>query len=181
MINKEWTLFLDRDGVLNKDVVNGIGYVIGVENMNVLPGVPEAMQKLSLLFGTIVICTNQRSIGKGLLSLEEFHRMNEKMLSVLEPAGGRIDKIYFAPDLEDDAFNRKPKPGMALQAKQDFPHIDFSKSVMVGNNLSDMQFARNAGINETVFVTTTIPDVPYPNPLIDKKFDSLKAYADSLG
>ncbi len=160
--------------------MNGVGYVIGVENMNVLPGVAEAMQKLAALFGTIVICTNQRSIGKGLLSVEEFHRMNEKMLGTIVPAGGRIDKIYFAPDLQDEAFDRKPNPGMALQAKRDFAHIDFSKSVMIGNNVSDMQFARNAGIAETVFVTTTIANPPFPNPLIDKKFNSLKEYADSL-
>ena len=66
----------------------------------------------------------------------------------------RIDEIYYAPDLESDAHHRKPNTGMGLQAKQDFPSIDFSKSVMVGNNFSDMDFGKRLGM-KTVFVETT--------------------------
>jgi histidinol phosphatase-like enzyme len=68
---------------------------------------------------------------------------------------------------------------MALQAKQDFPQIDFSKSIMVGNKLSDMQFARNAGI-PSVFAATTNPDTPYPHPLIDLRVNSLLEFAQLI-
>ena len=67
---------------------------------------------------------------------------------------------------------------MALQAQNDFPEIDFSKSVMVGNKLSDMKFGRNAGIN-TVFVTTTNPEY-YPDDTIDLRFDNLLHFAKTL-
>jgi histidinol phosphatase-like enzyme len=68
---------------------------------------------------------------------------------------------------------------MAFQAKEHFPSIDFSKSIIVGNKPSDMKFGRNAGIH-TVFVATTNPEVEYPNPLIDLRFDNLLAFAQAL-
>ncbi|MDE1192121.1 MAG: HAD-IIIA family hydrolase [Arachidicoccus sp.] len=175
--NKNWTLFLDRDGVLNED--NPGDYVKDLDKYRIMPGVKEAMKKLSGIFGTIVVCTNQRGVSKGVFTIETMHAMNNILLKEIKNSGGRIDKIYYAIDLEDNAPNRKPNPGMALQAKQDFPQIDFSKSIMVGNNISDMQFARNAGINTTIFLTTT-NDVTLPHPLIDAKFDSLKSFADNI-
>jgi histidinol phosphatase-like enzyme len=68
---------------------------------------------------------------------------------------------------------------MAIKAKEDFPEIDFSKSIMVGNKPSDMRFGRAAGMF-TIFVTTTNPDQPFPHPDIDLRFDSLAAFAHAL-
>ena len=68
---------------------------------------------------------------------------------------------------------------MALQAKKDFPQIDFTKSIMVGNRVSDMGFGKNAGM-KTVFVATTNPEVTVPNPLIDLRFDNLISFAKAL-
>ncbi len=68
---------------------------------------------------------------------------------------------------------------MALQAKTDFPEIDFSKSIMIGNRLSDMAFGKNAGMN-TIFVATTHPETSFPNPLIDLRFEDLEAVANAL-
>ena len=68
---------------------------------------------------------------------------------------------------------------MALQAKKDFPQIDFSKAIMVGNTLSDMQFARNAGMH-AVFIPSTKPDVSFPHELIDAGFDSLLDFANAV-
>ena len=81
--------------------------------------------------------------------------------------------------MNNDDLNRKPNPGMAFQAKVHYPDIDLSKSIMVGNNISDMQFGRNAGMR-TVFLTTTIPDIHLPHPDIDLSFDSLEALAKAL-
>ncbi len=99
------------------------------------------------------------------------------MLADIEAAGGRIDKIYVASGATDDDPLRKPHPGMALLAKNDFPAINFSKSIMVGHNLSDMEFARNAGIRYSVFLKTTHPDFELPNPAIDMAFSSLEDFA----
>jgi histidinol phosphatase-like enzyme len=74
---------------------------------------------------------------------------------------------------------RKPNPGMAFQAKRDFPEIDFSKTIMVGNKLSDMLFGRAAGMF-TVFVATTNPETSFPHPDIDLRFESLLHFANAL-
>ena len=68
---------------------------------------------------------------------------------------------------------------MALQAKKDFPQIDFSKAIMVGNTLSDMQFARNAGMH-SVFIPSTEPGTAFPHELIDARYDSLLDFANAI-
>ncbi len=88
-------------------------------------------------------------------------------------------KIYFSPDLENEAINRKPNAGMALQAKKDFPQIDFEKSIMVGNKLSDMQFGRAKNMH-TVFLSTTNPEIAFPHELIDYRFNDLCEFANAL-
>jgi histidinol phosphatase-like enzyme len=90
-----------------------------------------------------------------------------------------MDHIFYCTDLENDSINRKPQPGMALQAKDQFPSINFTKSIMVGNRTSDMEFGRNAGLH-TVFLATTHPETVYPNPLIDYRFNHLLEFANAI-
>ncbi len=120
--------------------------------------------------------TNQKGIGKGLMTTEDIEDIHLYMLEDIQKSGGRIDQIFFSPDLDDDSAQRKPNPGMAWQAKSFFPAIDFAKSIIVGNKLSDMQFGRNAGIS-TVFLATTNPEISFPDPLIDYRFNSLLEFA----
>jgi D,D-heptose 1,7-bisphosphate phosphatase len=178
IFDKTWSLFLDRDGVLNHDKVGG--YVVSLTEFQLMSGVKEAMKKLSEIFGVIVVCTNQRGVTRGLYSIEEMQRMNRFLLQEIQQAGGRIDKIYYALDLNDEAPNRKPNIGMALQAQQDFPSIDFSKSIMIGNSISDMKFARNAGMAKAIFLTTTLDISLVPEGLADAHFDSLVSATDNL-
>jgi D-glycero-D-manno-heptose 1,7-bisphosphate phosphatase len=176
-IDNSWTLFLDRDGVINEEKQND--YVLHWDEFVFMPGVKEALQIMSPLFKTIVIITNQKCIGKGLLTIEGLHSIHQKMLAEITAAGGRIDQIYFCPDLSDDSINRKPNAGMAFQAKHDFAETDFSKTIMVGNKLSDMQFGRNAGVH-TTFVATTNPETVFPHPLIDVRVNSLLEFAQLI-
>lgn len=178
MIDERWTLFLDRDGVLNQDHVGG--YVIDKKEFILYEGVLAAMKQFAGQFSRILICTNQRCIGRGLLTEAGLADIHEYLLSLLSPAGGRIDHFYFAGALEDEDPLRKPLPGMALQALEDYPEIDFQKSIMVGNNPTDMEFAHNAGIRYRIFLTTTIDPPPYPYPYIDAHYPTLKAFADSI-
>src|SRR6478736_1684328 len=122
-IDNTWTLFLDRDGVINRDKVGS--YIFNRDEFFFLPGVEEAIKIFSDVFGVIVVVTNQRGIGKGLMTEDDLHNIHAHMLDELGVQGGRIDKIYFAPDLNSDSPNRKPLTGMALQAKDDFPDINF--------------------------------------------------------
>jgi histidinol-phosphate phosphatase family protein len=176
-IDKSWTLFLDRDGVINAELKND--YVLEWESFHFLEGVKQALKTLNGLFTTIVIVTNQKCIGKGLISEAGLAALHQQMIQEIEESGGRIDKIYYCPDLSDDSPNRKPNAGMALQAKADFPLIDFSKSIMVGNKLSDMQFGRNAGVH-TVFAATTNPETAFPHPAIDYRVNSLLEFSEAL-
>jgi histidinol-phosphate phosphatase family protein len=176
-INFEWTLFLDRDGVIN--VEKNDDYI---RNWNEFTFYKESLIALPILaskFKTIVITTNQKGIGKGLMTHEDLSSIHENMVQKIQEVGGRIDHIFYSADLDNDAPNRKPQPGMAIQAKAKFPHIDFNNSIMIGNRPSDMYFGRNAGLN-TVFLATTHPQTPFPDPSIDYRFDNLLTFANAI-
>jgi D-glycero-D-manno-heptose 1,7-bisphosphate phosphatase/D-glycero-alpha-D-manno-heptose 1-phosphate guanylyltransferase len=138
------TLFLDRDGVIN--IQRKGDYVKSVDEFVFIDGSLEALKILSPLFTYLIIVTNQRGVGRGLMTLKQLNEIHTFMLRAITSEGGRIDKIYCCPDTGADSLNRKPNIGMALQAKQDFPRIDFSKSLLAGDSITDMQFAGNAGI-----------------------------------
>lgn len=110
---------------------------------------------------------------------DDLFNIHHNMQIKIQEVGGRIDHIYYCPDLDNDSPNRKPQPGMAFQAKLKFPNINLEQSIIVGNRTSDMHFGRNAGIH-TVFLATTHPETPYPNPIIDYRFDNLLTFAKSL-
>ena len=176
-IDRSWTLFLDRDGVINEE--KDMDYVYNFHEFKFYDGVLEALKILSAQFGKIIVATNQRGVEKQLMSEDDLKELHANMLKEIEANGGRIDAIYYCTSLDDAHPNRKPQPGMAYLAKQSFPQVEFSKSIMVGNNLSDMQFGRNAGMY-TVFVKTTNPHLPLPNPDIDIAFQDLAAFALSM-
>lgn len=177
IIDDSWTLFLDRDGVINEEKKGS--YIFNWQEFHFYPYTKKAMGILAKQFATIVMVTNQKGIGKKLMTVNDLNAIHLRMNDEIIEVGGRVDKIYYCSDLEDNSPNRKPNAGMAFQAKADFPTIDFSKSIIVGNKLSDMQFGRNAGMH-TVFVATTNPDTEDPHHLIDWRFDNLLAFANAL-
>jgi histidinol-phosphate phosphatase family protein len=138
------TLFLDRDGVINKLRLND--YVKNWDEFEFLPGILETLCLLSKRFKRIIVVTNQRGIGKGLMTENMLQDIHKKMIAAIENAGGRIDRIYYCTAISENDPDRKPNTGMALQAKRDFPDIDFSKSIMVGDSESDEIFAQRAGM-----------------------------------
>ncbi len=173
----DWTLFLDRDGVINYEKEND--YILNWSEFEFYPGVTEAISLLSEKFATIVVISNQRGVGRGLMSEKDLFDIQRRMKSEIEKDGGRIDKIYYCTATDSHHFYRKPNPGMALQAAKDFPSIDLSKTIMVGNKLSDMQFGRNAG-TYTVYLKTTHPAQAFPHADIDLVFNSLIDFAKAL-
>jgi D-glycero-D-manno-heptose 1,7-bisphosphate phosphatase len=175
-INHTWTLFLDRDGVLNKEKNND--YIYNWSEFFLYDGVLEAMQIFHPLFHKIVIVTNQRGVSKKLMTQEDLDDIHTNLQMEVEKNGGRIDGIFSCTDL-DDSFNRKPNIGMAHQAKMKFPSINFSNSIMVGNKLSDMEFGRNAGMT-TIFLSTTHPETEFPHQFIDFRFNNLLEFAKAI-
>lgn len=174
-VDKSWTLFLDRDGVLNHEKKED--YILNWSEFRFYEGVLEALKQLNEVFGVIVLVTNQRGIGKGLMTLEDLANIHSNMMEQIKAAGGRIDKLYFCADLDHNSPCRKPNPGMAELAKQDFPQIEMSRSLIVGNKLSDMKFGRNAGMH-TVYVATTNPEVTEEDPHVDLRFNDLPHFAE---
>lgn len=140
------TLFLDRDGVVNEQIIGG--YVLDFDTQFVFKaGVIKALQLLRPHFSHLILVTNQQCIGKQLCTHEDIRRVHDRMQAHLRAHHCGLDGIYVCPHLAaDNCTCRKPAIGMALQAQHDFPDIDFAHSFMVGDSLSDIQFACNAGI-----------------------------------
>ncbi len=172
-----WTLFLDRDGVINERPSGS--YVRDWDEFVFVAGVPKAMETLALHFGRILVVTNQQGIGKGLMSLEQLQRVHKMMKKTITLLDGRIDGIYFCPDLAASGCDcRKPNGGMAIQAQRDFPDIDFTRSVIVGDSASDILFGKRLGMR-TVFIDSK--GEPLPDDLqADATFKTLSAFADFL-
>ncbi|HLZ89530.1 MAG TPA: HAD-IIIA family hydrolase [Puia sp.] len=176
-IDASWTLFLDRDGVINIEKENS--YILHYGEFVFYEGVTEALRRCAAVFGHIVVVTNQRGVGKGMMTAADLQDIHEKMIAEIVLAGGRISRIYFADSLDNAHPLRKPQPGMAHAAQRDLPGIDLSRSIMIGNNISDMEFGRNAGMY-TVFLGTTNPEQALPHPAIDMAFNSLADFAKHL-
>lgn len=177
-IDKSWTLFLDRDGVINDEKHED--YIHKWEEFKFYAGVKEALKIFAEKFGKIFVVTNQRGVAKGLTKLEDLELIHKNMVKEVEEADGRIDKIYYSIDFESASPNRKPNPGMGLQAQKDFPEIDFSKSIMIGNTISDMKFGRNLNVAINIFLPTTRKDVDLKHADIDLVFDHLVDVAKAL-
>ncbi len=176
-IDNSWTLFLDRDGVINFERNND--YVPTWAEFEFYEESIMALPLLAQKFSTIVVTTNQKGVGRGIMTEDALTTIHQNMVSEIVKLGGRIDHIFSCTDLDIESINRKPQPGMALQAKEQFPSIDFTKSIMVGNRTSDMEFGRNAGLH-TVFLATTHPETAFPNPLIDYRFNHLLEFANAI-
>jgi len=134
---------------------------------------------LNQYFKYIIITTNQRGVGKKLMTEESLIQVNQKMIKGIEAAGGKIDRIYYAIDLSGEDPLRKPNPGMAFAARRDLPDIDLDKAIMIGNNITDMEFGKNAGVY-TVMLTTTNHEVVMPHPEIDLLVPTLIDFTDKL-
>ncbi|MEI9946591.1 MAG: HAD-IIIA family hydrolase [Chitinophagaceae bacterium] len=176
-IDKDWTLFLDRDGVINEDKPGS--YIFNDEEFIFMNGLPDDFKKLTEKFKYIIVVTNQRGVGRELMTEGALKSIHQKMLTGINGAGGKVDAIYYCTAVENTDSNRKPNPGMIVKAKNRFAGIDLSKSIMIGNNPSDMQLGRNAG-TYTIFLATTIPDMQLPHPDIDMLFASLADFAKAL-
>jgi len=175
--NKTWTLFLDRDGVINKELRDD--YVTRWEDFVFEKGALSALAKLSAIFGKIIIVTNQRGIGIQKMTEEDLQAIHKQMRKEIEIAGGRIDAIYFAPASDRSDIRRKPNPTMALEAQHDFPEIDLLKSVIVGNSISDMEFGRNARMS-TIFIDEKKKFLGLKTEVMDELYNSLSDWTNSL-
>ena len=154
-IDPSWTLFLDRDGVINERIMGG--YVTSPNEFEFLPGVLKELARLSRNFNRVIVITNQQGVGKGLMTERNVLEVHSYMSDQIHSSMGRIDKCFFAPNLVGaDEDLRKPGPAMAEMAKLEFPEIEFNRSIMVGDTDSDISFGKNLGM-KTVRIKTVEP------------------------
>ena len=149
-VNQSWTLFLDRDGVINQRLKDD--YVKKWSEFRFAKGVLETMPLLANLFGRIIVVTNQQGVGKGFMSQQQLDDIHDQMKESVISAGGRIDLILSCTSLKGSEKDcRKPDPAMGHWAKEKFPEIDFRRAIMVGDSITDIQFGENLGMT-TVWV-----------------------------
>jgi D-glycero-D-manno-heptose 1,7-bisphosphate phosphatase len=155
-------VFLDRDGVLIRDV----DHLTAASQMEILPGVPEALRRLRAAGWTVVVATNQSVVARGLVTedgLRQIHRVLEQQLAA---RGAALDAIYYCPHHPQGAVERyrlacdcrKPEPGLLLRAAKDLG-IDLAASAMVGDTASDVEAGRRAGCR-TVLISPAGPRGP---------------------
>lgn len=165
-------LFLDRDGVLN--VLRRDDYVKSPDELEMLPGVAEALGILRQRFDLLLVVTNQQGIGKGLMTEADLTAIHRKLM---DETGGFIDRIYHCPDQATrHSFNRKPNIGMALQARRDYQGLRLKESVMAGDSLTDMLFGRRAGMTTVLIGANSDANQRQPH-LVDHHYPTLLEFA----
>ena len=155
-------LFLDRDGVINIDHA----YVCKPENFEFIDGIFDLCRKAKELGYLIFVITNQAGIGRGYYSEQDFLNLTDWMMGEFKRQDVEINKVYFCPSHPEhgvgkyriDSPNRKPNPGMILQAKEEFD-IDLTTSILVGDKESDIQAGVAAGVGFNVLYSPS-KDIP---------------------
>jgi len=148
MFDKLKTVFLDRDGVINKE----IGYLHKTSDFQFIDYVFQSCKYLNSIGYQIIVITNQSGIGRGLYTEKDFFELNEWMIKEFKNFGVEIQEVFFCPHSpEDNCECRKPKSGMFYSAFKKF-NIDKKNSWMVGDKEDDITAARNAGLENTILV-----------------------------
>lgn len=152
-------IFLDRDGTINKSV----GFLKNIDDFELLPNVAESIRYINDSSYLCIVVTNQPIVARGAITFEGLQRIHDKMETLLGAQGAYIDGLYYCPHHPDKGFEgevselkidcdcRKPKPGMLLQAKEDF-NIDMSSSWMIGDSKRDIEAGKNAGCKTALIV-----------------------------
>lgn len=147
-------LFLDRDGVINRDK----GFVHRVEDFEWIDGAIDCVRRFNEMGWYVFIVTNQTGIARNLYTLDDMARVHDWLRQEMTRAGARIDEIYFCPFHEDGenpdfrraSDDRKPSPGMLKRALADH-NVDAASSFMIGDKASDLQAAEAAGLPGFLF------------------------------
>lgn len=144
-------IFLDRDGVI---IRNRHSYVRSLAQVSFYRHSLSALVKLSQQAVKLVIITNQSAVGRGMLSLETAHQINQYVVAEAKFAGARIDGVFMCPHQPEVSCScRKPEPGLILQAAGQMD-IDLVNSILIGDALSDLSAGQNAGIKQTILLLT---------------------------
>ena len=145
------TIFLDRDGVINKD----INYLHKIDDFEFIDGIFDACLYFQSLGYKIIIITNQSGISRGYYSHSDYQKVTQWMLDQFKYKNINILDVFHCPHGPDSTCDcRKPKPGMFLKAK-DKHNTDMEKSWMIGDKERDTIAANSAGIDNTILIRSS--------------------------
>ena len=144
-------VFLDRDGVINRDSPD---YIKSWAEFEFLPGSLEAIKQLTLNGFDAIVITNQSVINRKMVASEVLDYIHAMMKTTVKSRGGEIKDIFFCPHTPEDGCDcRKPNPGLIYKAQR-IHRIDIANTAMVGDSAKDIECARNAGCRHAVLVKT---------------------------
>jgi histidinol-phosphate phosphatase family protein len=176
---REWCLFLDRDGVMNRQVVGD--YVRSWRHFEWLPGAPLALEKLREWAPHLVVVTNQQGIGKGLMSADDVAAIHQQLQAVLAAEGVMIDAFQVCPHLESAGCAcRKPRPGLVLDWLGQHPDSEPLLSIVVGDSLGDLELAHNVAAAAGGCASIHIGGASLRG-IADASFESLWDFAVAVG
>lgn len=165
-------LFLDRDGVINKD----FNYVHKIENFEFIDGVFDAIRFYQEQGYLPVVITNQSGIGRGYYTNEQFDVLTKWMIEEFKKEGIEIAKVYFCPHNTDENCDcRKPLPGMLKNAQVDL-NIDLKNSILVGDKESDIEAGIAAGLSTLFLVSEKLPEKTAATHVVKSLFDTIKFF-----
>jgi len=163
MKQKNKAVFLDRDGVVNIDK----SYLYKKEDFEFCDGIFKLLRHVQTLGYKLFVVTNQSGISRGYYSENDFQKLTTWMLDKFAKNGIKIEKVYHCPHLPEDGCEcRKPKPKMINDAIKEF-NIEPKLSWMIGDKVSDIQAAKNAGIDNAILISAE------KSPLAKYKVNSL--------
>jgi len=146
-------LFIDRDGVINKDPGGWTkhSYVTETHELQFLPGALKALAMLNRSGVRVVVVSNQAGVSKGYFTKEKLAEVNTRMLSEVGKAGGRIEEVFYCIHRDEDNCDcRKPKPGMLERALKKYG-IAARDTYIIGDSLVDVIAGKSLGM-KTIFV-----------------------------
>ena len=152
MVELQMTLFLDRDGTINRKRPED-DYVKSFEEFEFLPNALAGLRRMAASGARMICVTNQRGIARGRMTEDALLDIHRRMLDAVREAGGRIDAIYYCPHEAGQCDCRKPLTGLFQRARIDFPDIDFADSLVVGDAMSDMAAASRLGCGSVLVAT----------------------------
>jgi D-glycero-D-manno-heptose 1,7-bisphosphate phosphatase len=176
-------LFLDRDGVINVEK----NYVYRIEDFEFIDGIFELCALAQNRGFALIVITNQAGIGRGYYTEADFQHLTGWMLEAFRGRGIEIDRVYHCPchptagigEYRRESFDRKPNPGMILQARKDFD-LDLSQCVLIGDKKSDIEAGRAAGVGCLIKLVPGTPPVERQATHGVLEFSDLKAARDWL-
>jgi D-glycero-D-manno-heptose 1,7-bisphosphate phosphatase len=144
-------VFLDRDGVINRDSPD---YIKDWSEFEFIPGSIDAIRDLTRNGFVSILITNQSALSRRLISRQKFEHVHAMMCKTIATGGGKIADIFFCPHLPEDRCDcRKPEPGLIFQARRKY-NIDLAQAYMIGDSAKDIECARNAGCGRAILVKT---------------------------